>query len=120
MSNQIEKLSEKDLKAKCDYFAQATKKAEHISGLIRELKHIIPMLQLEGIETAEVHMEILQEKFDQMHTELFFNKKCPFVNECLNQMHSFILARLSGVNEKFTDGIQKEFKEMYKSEKFEI
>ena len=116
----IEKISEKKLYAKCSYYAAAVTKAVHINNLLEELKDIIPHLRLEGVEQSEIHMEMLQEKFDEMHTELFFNKKCPFVNDCLQQMHSFILCKLTNVDQKFTDGIQKEFKKMYKSDKFEI
>eukprot|EP00831_Metopus_contortus_P013202 TRINITY_DN15338_c0_g2_i1.p2 TRINITY_DN15338_c0_g2~~TRINITY_DN15338_c0_g2_i1.p2 ORF type:complete len:147 (+),score=28.74 TRINITY_DN15338_c0_g2_i1:102-542(+) len=74
----------------CDLYSKEAKAAVRLRALISELAELLPEFKSDRRDAAEAVMDNIDGLCDFATDQLFYQKQCPFVNSCINQMKGVV------------------------------
>lgn len=74
----------------CDLYSREIKAAVRLRALISELAELLPQFECDRRDAAEAVMDNIDSLCDFATDKLFYQKQCPFVNNCISQMKGVV------------------------------
>ncbi len=110
----------KEVDRNCKLYKEEVIKAQKIEALIKELKAILPEFGRQIEDYSACALEDLNEIKTEAVNELFYEKKCPFVNSCMSQLQYTLCQAYSRHSSNIENEIGRKFDKWIGGETIEI